>query len=375
MFYVRTSILPDSSCVVLRGTPSEASSQTLTGRVLFRLGHSLKVKRITIAFQTTGSSKQQLQSRTASSQVQMEQVLFDASSHSNSYTVWKSNCYGRDSSRYEFPFTFVIAGHMHESVNTSFGNVCYELKVNIQTCGFGINTWSESLRLPVFRIPKEGTPHALRLTDPLRMQADWLGAVELQVLRDTVSVADNSKMRALVVIRPLQKGLQLTDVGLRLSETVCHKTATDRFGDPHSHHKVISERLKAIGDSITGLSSLPLSQEHSMTLSLPIPKAFSGVQYTMDTPRISIVHELVLTATVIGRDQTPHYLRISSHVRIVPKLALEDNFTELPPYYSASFDRLLLGSSEEQLDQPPSFSSLPPPSYGFAASTCNISLA
>ncbi|KAJ2823344.1 aminopeptidase, partial [Coemansia erecta] len=351
------------SSVVLRGTPSEASSQSLTGRVLFRLGHSLKVKTITAVFQSVGSSKQQLQPQAASSQVRIEQVLFDASNLPRGYAAWKSNYYGCDTSSYEFPFSFVVAGHLHESVNTSFGGVGYELKVTIQTCGFGINTWSESLKIPVFRIPKEGTPQALRLTDPLRMQADWLGAVELRVLRDTVAMADNSKMRARVVICPLQKGLQLADVGLRLSETVCHKTATDKFGDPRSYHKVISERRKATEDPAIGLGPLPLSQEHSLTLSLPVPKAFSGIQYTMDTPQVSIVHELVLTATVIDRDQNPRHLRISSHVCVVPKPALEDTFAELPAYSSTGHDRLLLGSSAVQLDQPPSFSSLLPPSY------------
>ncbi|KAJ2305134.1 aminopeptidase [Coemansia sp. RSA 2706] len=373
MLYVRISILPDISSVVLRGPPSTATSQPLSGRVLFRLGHSLKVKRITVAFQSVSCPKQQFQ--TSQGQVRMEQVLFDATGLAGGYAPWKANRYGSGSESYEFPFSFIIPGHMHESVSTPYGSVCYELRVSVHTCGFGINRWTEYQKIPIFRVPKEGSPQALRLIDSLRMQADWLGAVELQVLSDTAAVADNSKLRAHIVVRPLQKGLLLTDVGLRLSESVCHKTLIDRFGDPQRSQKVVSERRKAIGDTAAGLNSLPLCQEYSLDLSLPVPKAFGGIQYTMDTPNINVAHDLVLTATVIDRDQNPRYLRISSNVHVVPKLALEDTFAELPAYRSASFDRLLLGSDAEQLEQSSFFPHSPPPSYQCAVSSHRIVLA
>ncbi|KAJ2849471.1 hypothetical protein IWW36_002599, partial [Coemansia brasiliensis] len=255
MFYVRTSILPDSTHVVLRGQPSEASSQSFSGRVLFGLAHSLKVKRITVSFQTAGSIKHQLPSQNGCVPVHMEQVVFDASNSLNGWTIWKPNRYGCSATNYEFPFAFVLPGHLHESANTPFGSVCYEIKTTVHTCGFGINTWSESIKIPVYRTPKEGSPQALQLTDALHTQADWLGAVELLVSHGTMAVADNSKMNVNIVVRPLQKGLLLADIGLRLSETICHKSLTNRFGDLRTSQSTVSVRRKVTGDPAKGLTA------------------------------------------------------------------------------------------------------------------------
>ncbi|KAI9479788.1 hypothetical protein LPJ55_001042 [Coemansia sp. RSA 990] len=365
MLYLRTTILPDNTHVVLRGQPSEASSQSLSGRVIFGLAHSLKVKRVTVAFQSVGSTKNQLPAQNGCAPVHMEQVVFDASDLPTGWTLWKPNRCVRNATNYEFPFEFVLPGHLHESTNTPFGSVCYEIRATVHTCGFGINTWSESIKVPVYRIPKEGSSQALQLTDALQTQADWLGAVELLVSHGTMAIADNSKINVHIVVRPLQKGLMLADIGLRLSETICHKSLTDKFGDLRTSQSTISVRRKVTGDPANGLTALPLCQDHAFDLSLSIPKAFSGIQYSMNTPRITISHELVLVATLIDQDENPRHLRISSSIRVVPKVALEDNFAELPPYRNVEYDRLLLGSNAHQLNR---FTS-PPPSYSHTVST------
>ncbi|KAJ2778984.1 hypothetical protein GGI15_004014 [Coemansia interrupta] len=163
--------------------------------------------------------------------------LFSASDARLGYSVWNPS----DSDTHEFPFSFVIPGHTHETVNTEFGQIGYELKVTIQTCGFGINTWTQSLPVPVYRVPKEGTSWDYALTDSLRMRADWLGAVELEVLSDSVSVTAKSKLNVRAVIRPLQKSQMLVDIGLRLYEKIKVKAALDRFGDPIKSERLICQ--------------------------------------------------------------------------------------------------------------------------------------
>ncbi|KAJ2448520.1 resistance to o-dinitrobenzene [Coemansia sp. RSA 2336] len=365
MLYLRTSILPDSTHVVLRGQPSEASSQSLSGRVLFGLAHSLKVKRVTVVFQSVGSSKSQLPAQNGCAPVHIEQVVFDASDSPNGWILWKPNRCARNATNYEFPFEFVLPGNLHESANTPFGSVCYEIKATVHTCGFGINTWSESVKVPVYRIPQEGSSQALQLTDALHTQADWLGAVELLVSHGTMAVADSSKINVHIAVRPLQKGLMLADIGLQLSETICHKSLTDKFGDLRRSQTTVSVRRKVTGDAANGLTALPLCQDHALELPLSIPKAFSGIQYTMNTPRVTISHELVLIATLIDQDDNPRHLRIASNIRVVPKVALENNFVELPPYHNIEHDRLLLGSSAHQL----AYFTSPPPSYSHVVST------
>ncbi|KAJ2237009.1 hypothetical protein GGI13_008448, partial [Coemansia sp. RSA 455] len=173
MLYVHTSILTDSPCIVLRGIPSEASGQALSGRVILRLCRSLKVSQVTIAFQSTCTQRGSLWSSQSAiyDNTKLEQVLFDAAGTSLGYAVWGGSA---DTSMRELPFSFAIPGNLHESVCTAFGNIGYEIKVTIRSCGFGINNWVQSLRIPVLRVPEENVLTALALSEALRAQADWL---------------------------------------------------------------------------------------------------------------------------------------------------------------------------------------------------------
>ncbi|PIA17335.1 hypothetical protein COEREDRAFT_14793 [Coemansia reversa NRRL 1564] len=363
MFYVRALILPDSPGVILRGEQSEASSQPLSGRVVFHLGHSLKVSKVTIAFQSVGSSKQQIRLHSTSKRVLFEHNLFNASNYPKGYVRWYSRHTHNYPEEYEYPFSITIPGNIEESIHTDFGRICYELKVTIFTCGFGINTWTESLKVPVYRLSNYDLQHTISLNEPLCVQSNWLDIVRLQILGDTAAIADNSKLHARIVVQPLQKGLNLVDIGVSLSETVHSKSLVDRFGDPRKSSKIIYQRQQTTGDTATG--GLPLLCEHYFDLVLHIPKAFTGVQYTMNTARLRVVHELVLTATVVDKHREPHHLRLSSFVCIVPSAVLINEISNLPAYCSTRLDRLLLSSNGRS-----TASSLPPPSYQQA--TCNF---
>ncbi|KAJ2081230.1 hypothetical protein H4R24_002499 [Coemansia sp. RSA 988] len=354
MFYVRTLILPDSPGVSLRGEQPVASSQILSGRVVFQLGHSLKVNNVSIAFRSTGSSKQQLLSHANSNQVHFEHNLFNASNYPKGYVRWHSHYTRNNPTEHEYPFSFTIPGNLDESVNTYFGRICYELRVTIRTCGFGINTWTESLKVPVYRLPKDDLQQTLVLSEPLCVQSNWLDIVRLQILAETAAVADNSKLHARIVVQPLQKRLKLVEVGVSLSETVYFKSLVDRFGDQRKTKRIIYQRRQTVGDTATG--GLSLHHEHCFDLALRIPKAFSGVQYTMNTTRLCVAHELVLTATVIDKNREPHNLRLTSPVYIIPRVVLEEQMSDLPAYCSTRLDRLLLSSNSAAPN-------LPPPSY------------
>ncbi|KAJ1664500.1 hypothetical protein IW140_000503 [Coemansia sp. RSA 1813] len=348
MLYVRTQIVPDAACVILRGQPSEASCESLAGRVLIRLGYSLKVKRVTVAFQSIDARKQQhRRQNTIRSSTLMQQDIFDASDSQLGHAVWPAT-YG--SSPRELLFSFIIPGHMHESVRTAFGNIAYELRVTIHTCGFGINTWTQTQRIPVYRVPLEGSGWALSLTDSMCVQADWLGAVELQMVGDSVAFADKSKLRARAIVRPLQKGQMLADVGLRLCEKVRCKNLVDRFGDLRSSQHTVCEQMRKVYDPSDSLQMQPLNHERCFDLELDIPDAATGcVQYSMNTASLCVTHELTLVATVVDQQKDAHLLRISAPVQIVPTIALEASFAELPEYSKSCFDRLLLDSSTETL--------------------------
>ncbi|KAJ2369589.1 aminopeptidase, partial [Coemansia sp. RSA 2607] len=313
MLYVKTLILPTSPWVILRGRPSEASGQELNGRVIIRLVRSLKVKRVTIAFKPIESNKFMLwksQDIVTSRQNPIIKELFLTNDTYSGYSVWNPN----ENDTHEFPFSFAIPGHIHESVSTEFGQIGYELKVTIHTCGFGINTWTQSLPIPVYRVPKEGSSWDFALADSLRMRAEWLGAVELEVLSDSVSVTAKSKINVRAVIRPLQKNEMLVDIGLRLYERTKVKSSLDRFGDPIKSERLICQSHMRTDDPEGELNVLPLRHEYCFDLDLCIPQAFSDIQYDTDTSHLSIKHELVFTATVLDKSQNPHYLRISSPI-------------------------------------------------------------
>ncbi|KAJ2795636.1 hypothetical protein H4S07_006430, partial [Coemansia furcata] len=252
------------------------------------------------------------------------------------------------------------------SVCTAFGNIGHEIKVTIRSCGFGINTWVQSLRIPVLRIPEENVLTALALSEALRAQADWLGAVELQILGDSAAVPDEFKLCVRSIIRPLQKGQTLVDVGLRLIENMRCKSTVNRFGDSPNCSNVICQSQIKPRDEFW--HALALQHEHCFNLVLDIPGAIRGVQYDMDTAHILISHELVLTATVLDSKQVAHYLRLAVPIQIVPKIALETSFAELPTYSNSSSDRLLLDSScaavwAEMEGDGQHSALLPPPSY------------
>ncbi|KAJ2492112.1 hypothetical protein IWW37_001689 [Coemansia sp. RSA 2050] len=366
MLYVHTSILTDSPCTVLRGAPSEASGQALSGRVMLQLCRSLKVTQVIVAFQSSCMHRGSLWSNQSAlyDNTKLEQVLFSATGTPLGYAVWGGSA---EASIREMPFSFAIPGTLHESVCTAFGSIGYEIKVTIRSCGFGINTWVQSLRIPVLRVPEENILTALSLSEALRAQADWLGAVELQMLGDSAAVPDEYKLCVRSIIRPLQKGQTLVDVGLRLIENTRFKSVVSRFGDsPKSSNVLCQSQIKPRDDS---WHALPLQHEHCFDLELDIPAAFRGIQYDMDTARVHISHELVLTATVVDSKQVAHYLRLAVPIQVVPKIALETSFAELPTYGKSSSDRLLLDSSyaavwaegENEGGQHRAF--LPPPSY------------
>ncbi|KAJ1966003.1 hypothetical protein GGI12_000377 [Dipsacomyces acuminosporus] len=345
MLYVHTSILPDTPYVILRGTAAEASGQVLSGRIMVRLGHSLKVKTVSVAFHSAAATKYIYNRQSPlCSDILMEQQVFSAENTPRGYATWATG----DKDAHEFPFSFAIPGNLHESVNTDFGNACYELKVVIRTCGFGINLWTESMRIPVFRIPEEGSPWAIALVDSLQLQADWLGAVELQLLSDAVAYTDRSQINIRAIVRPLQKNQRLIEVGLRLREHIRYKSVVNRFGDVKDSIKAICECSRKTSDPESGgLHALSLQQEHPFDMSLEIPKAFHGVQFDMESPQVHIAHEVMLFATILDRDSEPHYLSISAPVMIVPSMAIQSSHLELPAYDSTNEDRLLLSSPPE----------------------------
>ncbi|KAI8324934.1 hypothetical protein GQ54DRAFT_295768 [Martensiomyces pterosporus] len=373
MLYVHTTILPDTPSIILRGTPAEASGQILSGRVMVRLGHSIKVKSAAITFQSATSPKSIAWRQTSiGSDILMKQELFSAADTPRGYETWAAD----DAGAREFPFSFAVPGNLHESVNTEFGHVCYELRVSIRTCGFGINSWTDSLRIPVYRVPEDGSPWAIALADSLQLQADWLGAVELEILSDAAAYSDKSKIQVRTIVRPLQKGQLLLDVGLRLREHIHCKTAVNKYGDFKDSEKVVCECSQKTCDPESGnLYTLPLQQEHSFDMSLDVPKAFNGIQFDMQTAQLRITHELMFFATILDKNQEPHYLSISAPVMVVPSAALESTDVELPAYRESNGDRLLLSSPPPASDAPRTRQtaavqsvslaslSLPPPSY------------
>ncbi|KAJ2721879.1 hypothetical protein GGI07_003670 [Coemansia sp. Benny D115] len=369
MLYVHTTILPDSPHVVLRGRASEASGQELAGRVLIRLNRSLKVKNVSISFRAANAKKSQLWGSPDIIQntfKSLKSELFTAADSPTGYDIWDST----SDIPYEFPFSFIIPGHLHESVHTEFGHVTYELRVFINSSGFGINTWTESLPIPVYRVPKEGSSWSVALHENLRMQADWMGAVELEVSSDTVAVNAKTKMNVQAIIRPLQKEQMLVDIGLRLIEKQRLKAAVDKYGDPHSSEKMICESHLRVDDPEGTFNTLPLNQEHKFDLALNIPAALHGIQHDMDTAKLCVKHELVFTATVLDKAQEPHYLRISTPVIIAFQTMADHFFFELPTYTGSASDRLLLddsrpspsgestGNGHEQ--EPPSYQNITP---------------
>ncbi|KAJ2709063.1 hypothetical protein H4R19_004440 [Coemansia spiralis] len=278
--------------------------------------------------------------------MQLREELFAAADQSAEYVVWKANHGCKHPSHYELPFSLVVPGDLHASVNTSLGVISYELRVTIQTAGFGINAWTESLRVPVYRIPDQAALHPALLADTLSLRGDWLGAVGFQLQSDAATVADNSTVRARIVVRPLQGGLRLATVGLRLVETFRFKAVADRLGHARTHDRVACQVQQATSDvAASGLPALPLTSERCFDLELNVPRAFAGIQYSMDTPELRVLHELMLTATIIDSHQEPRYLRISAPLRVVPKLALDAEFAELPDYHRSALDRLLLGGA------------------------------
>lgn len=371
MLYVQTSILPTVPYAVLRGAPFDASGVPFDGRILINLGRSLKVQRINVAFQSVSQSRGIIWSspHTINSQIAIEHELFNAAEGNNDlgYQTWTPS-----KTPYELPFSFLLPGYLHDTVRTPFGNIEYEIKVTIHSCGYGINTWTQQLNVPVYRIPKEGTLQSHMLYDSLSSCADWLSAVELHILSDTMAISDDSTLRVRVILRPLVKGQLLSDVGLRLYETITCAKGFDRFGDPLTSETTICHTSEKTQDE--DMDVLPLCQERCFNLSLKIPSAPSKLQFDMKTAQLLITHELALSATVLDSKRNVHYLRTSTPIHIVPRVAIEATSAELPAYSQSSYDRLLLlgmhGDGEDEYTL--QVDSLPPPPQYCQQSTTTV---
>ncbi|ORX72759.1 hypothetical protein DL89DRAFT_290594 [Linderina pennispora] len=346
MLYVHTRILPDTPYITLRGQPAEASGQEVAGRVMISLGRSIKIKSVRISFQSRSSTRHLSRRQNAiSGDLQLTQPLFEATAPAG-FETWQPTSEAR-----EFPFSFAIPGHLHESVATEYGQIGYELKVTLRTCGFGINVWTESLKIPVYRVPEDGTPWALSLAESMQLQADWLGAVELEVLSDSVAYTEKSNIGVKTVVRPLKKGYTLVDVGLKLRERIRCPTVVNKFGDTKNIENTLCESTLKTSDPEGGhMFMLPLTHEHSFDMSLT----------------------LVVAATIFDEKGEPHYLRTSIGVHIVPPMAIEGQFSHLPSYTESNDDALLLRAPASALRRPsqilafsPSMNNLalPPPSY------------
>ncbi|KAJ2460514.1 hypothetical protein GGF42_000794 [Coemansia sp. RSA 2424] len=340
------SIYLDSPEAILYGGPSEASGSFITGRVVVATKHVAQLASLTVTLRPQRPRMfQSLYPVTPDVCLQSELV----SSGCTAPQIVHRDISDRE---HEWRFSIGVPGSTAETVFSNDNYVAYELIAHARAPA-SLTSAMQSKAVPVAikRAPAIDSQWALLASEPISENAVWRNQLDMTLIAQSRIVYDEQALSVRGVIRPLVKGLSLVRAGFQLTERVSHSISA--LGRAHSFatSKVIVDNsvdmpsphsTKAAAGSIDVPSEhagLPLIQEICASRCLPVPVAYTGIQYDIRRGPIRVSHELSLFVTVIDTTGRAQNLRLATPVFIMPMSTRIR--IELPRYEETAADELI----------------------------------
>ncbi|KAJ2746654.1 hypothetical protein GGI20_001155 [Coemansia sp. BCRC 34301] len=336
----------DSPEVILYGGPSEANVTFITGRVVVAAKHKAQLTSLTVTLRPQRARMfQSLHSVTPDASLQTDLV-------SNGCTA--PQIVHRDISdrEHEWRFSIGIPGSTAETVFSSDNYVAYELVAHARapsTLTSAIQ--SKAVPVAIKRAPAIDSQWALLASESISESAVWRKQLDLTLTAQSRIIYDEQSLSVRGVIRPLVKGLSIVRAGFQLTERISHSISA--LGRAHSLAacKVVVNNsidmpsppsAKAAAGNInvsTEHSGLPLIQEMCASRCLPVPEAYTGIQYDIRRGPIRVSHELSLFVTVVDTTGRVQNLRLATPVFVMPMATRKR--IDLPRYEETGTDELI----------------------------------
>ncbi|KAJ2437252.1 hypothetical protein IWW46_005412 [Coemansia sp. RSA 2440] len=352
----RLQIIPDSPDVVVYGSPREARSAVITGRVVYATCTPRAVTSLVVRFR---SKHEELfnPAMSVACQAELTAIVVKDGRVCAPSSV---QAYDEASGQQEWRFALSVPGNVSETVFTPSAFVAYELMGELRTSG--LMPWMPFGRamcttpLAVKRVPAEDSLWAALAAEPLDVAASWRSRLELSATAASRIVNDAQTYHVTGVVRPLAKGVRLLRAAFELRETIDGPfdadSARGHAAARCSHELCLSapspnsmQMRTAFAPTVAPeLPGMAIDQEIQVAGALHVPRAYGQIQYDIAIGPIRVSHEVVFIAQVAEESGEVHSVRLSTGVYVLP--CTGPPAVDLPRYENSAKD-VLLASTEK----------------------------
>ncbi|KAJ1737351.1 hypothetical protein LPJ72_000557 [Coemansia sp. Benny D160-2] len=362
----RLQIIPDSSDIILHGTPRDARCAVVSGRVVFSGKAARTVSSVVVRFR----AKQEDMLNPAMSVAFQPEVtcavvrdgqIGEAASEEVSATpgqrVWR--------------FRMGVPGNTSETVYSPAAFVAYELVAEVRTAA--LVTWAPfsktvaSAPVAVKRVPAADSMWATMSSEPMNVSAIWRDRIELTSIAASRAICETQAIHVRGVLRPLAKGVRLLRAGFELRELVSGPFDGANANGPRTHTVARCARdltavepdsaaesdgavrirmqfpAKTPPQRSTAVAGIVVDQDIQVSARLRMPTAYNAIQFDVPIGPVRVSHELAFAASVVDECGQIHNVRLSSAVYVLPHAAAAS--PDLPRYEHSDSDILLAAAN------------------------------
>ncbi|KAJ2492133.1 hypothetical protein IWW37_001710 [Coemansia sp. RSA 2050] len=349
------NILLDSPEAILYGGPGEAGGTLVTGRVTVTTKYTSQLTSLMVILRPQRARLFQAQHPVA------PDICLQAVLVSNGLTA--PQIVHRDTSgkEHEWRFSIGIPGSTAETVFSNANFVAYELVAQARAPGMLTSVvQSRAVPLAIKRAPAIDSQWAHLASEPITESAIWKERLDLTLTVPSRIIYDQQTLSVRGVIRPLVKGMSLVRAGFQITERISQSIGA--LGRAHSFamQKVIVDNSVDIPSSQSAghaafrphssdkpweKAGLALIEEISISRSLSVPEAYTGIQYDIRRGPIRVSHELSLFVTVADAAGRLQNLRLATPVFVMPMSTRKR--IDLPRYEDTATDELVESGVDE----------------------------
>ncbi|KAJ1718009.1 hypothetical protein LPJ61_006952, partial [Coemansia biformis] len=334
--------------VILQGAPAESAGYVLDGRVMVTIRVPVRVRGLTVSFQTARGSRWGRLLPHAQRGGGGGSSSGDDHDHDDDRVELRDQLYSSDGEvwgrgRHEFLFRIVLAGDLGETMFTAHKRVAYEVRAELVLGGAlggalggtlgGARRWAAQA-VAVKRVPFFGPAWEFLASDMVHVSAVWRSRIEMCALGCSRVQRDGRPLRVRGVVRALEKGFRLTRVGFLLEERT--RSRVGRAPATSSSTIAASRYLRA-GEH-GGWCGSPIVDQMAFDVELQIPKAYGKIQYDVKHGPVTVSHRLAFVVAVVDHLGRGTSLRLFTPLHIMPHDCAGSG-DELPAYADALADR------------------------------------
>ncbi|KAJ1824955.1 hypothetical protein GGH91_000871 [Coemansia sp. RSA 2671] len=345
------NVLLDSPEAILYGGPGEAGGTLVTGRVTVAAKHASQLTSLVVTLRPQRARLFQAQHPVAP-EICLQAVLV-------SHGLTPPQIMHRDISgkEHEWRFSIGIPGSTAETVFSNANFVAYEVVAQARAPGTLTSVvQSKAVPIAIKRAPAIDSQWAHLASEPITESAVWKERLDLTLTVPSRIIYDQQTLSVRGVIRPLVKGMSLVRAGFQITERISQSIGA--LGRAHSfavQNVIVDNSVDIPGSQSAGNAAtasrshssdksaekagLALIEEISISRSLSVPEAYTGIQYDIRRGPIRVSHELSLFVTVADAAGRLQNLRLATSVFVMPMSTRKR--IDLPRYEDTAADELV----------------------------------